>query len=110
MHVKLKHWNLPHPNNSIPNFLGENHKTRTNNLHHQKAGSVGCFEPEGWDPTYTKGVQYLCYNMVAVELTLYLARPPRVKYADIPAQEQGVQQPTNTQHPKYRAILIFKSM
>ena len=48
MHIKLVHWNLLHPKNSIIptfsghilNFLCENHKTRTNNLHHQKAGSI----------------------------------------------------------------------
>ena len=47
-HVNLVHWNSLHPKNAIlptflgqtPHFLCENHKTRTNNLHHRKAGSV----------------------------------------------------------------------
>ena len=47
-YVNLVNWNSLHPKNAIlptflgqtPNFLCENHKTRTNNLHHQKAGSV----------------------------------------------------------------------
>ena len=47
-HVNLVHWNSLHPKNAIlptflgqtPNFLCENHKTRTNNLYHRKAGSV----------------------------------------------------------------------
>ena len=41
MHVKLVHWNSPQPKKaSLPtysgqttHFFGENHKTRTNNLH-----------------------------------------------------------------------------
>ena len=48
MHVNLMLWNSLHPKKAIIptssghtlNFLGENHKTRTNNLHHWKAGSV----------------------------------------------------------------------
>ena len=48
MHVNLVHWNSLHPKKAIlatfsgqtPNVLGENQKTRTNNLHHRKAGSV----------------------------------------------------------------------
>ena len=47
-HVNLVHWNSLHPKNAVlptflgqtPHFLCENHKTRTNNLHHRKAGSV----------------------------------------------------------------------
>ena len=47
-HVNLVHWNSLHPKNVIlhtfkgqtPNFLCENHKTRTNNLYYQKASSV----------------------------------------------------------------------
>ena len=47
-HVNLVHWNSLHPKKAIlptfsgqtPHFLGENRKTITNNLHHQKAGSV----------------------------------------------------------------------
>ena len=47
-HVNLVHWNSLHPKKAIlptflgqtPHFLCENHKTRTNNLHHRKAGSV----------------------------------------------------------------------
>ena len=48
MNVNLEHWNSLHPKKAIiptfsgqtPNFLGENQKNRTNNLHHRKAGSV----------------------------------------------------------------------
>ena len=48
MHVNLVHWNSLHPKKAIlptfsgqtPHFLGENHKTRTYNLHHRKAWSV----------------------------------------------------------------------
>ena len=48
LHVNLVHWNSLHPKNAIlpsflgqtPQFLCEDHKTRTNNLHHRKAGSV----------------------------------------------------------------------
>ena len=46
--MNLVHWNSLHPKNAIlptflgqtPNFLCENYKTRTNNQHHRKAGSV----------------------------------------------------------------------
>ena len=47
MHVNFLHWISLHPKKAITtfsghtlNFLGENHKTRTNNLHHLKYGSV----------------------------------------------------------------------
>ena len=62
MHVCLVHWNSQHLIKAIkPTFFFrtytkkkfvENHNTRTNNLHHQKSGSVG--------------------------VVLYLARPPIV--------------------------------
>ena len=47
-HLNLVHWNSLHPKRAIlptfsgqtPHFLGENLKTRTNNLNHRKAGSV----------------------------------------------------------------------
>ena len=47
-HVNLVHWNSLHPKKAIlptilgqiTNLLGDKLKTRTNNLHHQKAGSV----------------------------------------------------------------------
>ena len=47
-HVNLVHWNSLHPKKAIlptllgqtPHFLCENHKTRSNNLHHWKAVSV----------------------------------------------------------------------
>ena len=47
-HVHLVHWNSLHPKKAvIPTFQDiykifsvQNHKTRTNNLHHGKAGSV----------------------------------------------------------------------
>ena len=47
-HVNLVHLNSLHPKNAMlstflgqrSHFLSENHKTRTNNLHHRKAGSV----------------------------------------------------------------------
>ena len=43
MNVNLVHWNSLHPKKAIiptfsgqtPSSLGENHKTRTNNLHHR---------------------------------------------------------------------------
>ena len=48
MRVNLFHWTslhlkiaiLPTYSGQTPHFLGENHKTRTNNLHHQKAWSI----------------------------------------------------------------------
>ena len=48
MDVDLMHWNSLHPKKAIihlfagqtPNFLSENQKTRTKNLHHRKAESV----------------------------------------------------------------------
>ena len=48
MNVNLVHWNSLHPKKAIiptfsgqtPNVLGENQKTRTNNIHHRKAGFV----------------------------------------------------------------------
>ena len=48
LQVNLFHWNSLHPKQAIvstflgqtPHFLGEKLKTRTNNLHHRKAGSV----------------------------------------------------------------------
>ena len=46
--MNFVHWNSLHQKNAIlptflgqtPHFLCEKHKTRTNNLHHWKAGSV----------------------------------------------------------------------
>ena len=46
--MNLVHWNSLHPKKAIlPTFLGqtpylhsENHKPRTNNLHHLKAGTL----------------------------------------------------------------------
>ena len=46
--MNLVHWNSLHPKKAIiptfsgqtPNFLNEKQKNRTNNLHHQKAGSI----------------------------------------------------------------------
>ena len=48
MRVNLVHWNSLHSKKAIlptfsgqtPHFLGENHKTRTYNLHHRKAWFV----------------------------------------------------------------------
>ena len=48
MHLNLVYWNSLHLKKAVlptfkgqtPHFLSENHKTRTNNLHHRKAGSV----------------------------------------------------------------------
>ena len=78
-HVNLVHWNSLHPKNAIlltflgqtPHFLCENHKTRTNNLHHWIAGSAAY----GWGSNIYKKWFNNYYNAVAVECTLYLARP-----------------------------------
>ena len=72
MHVNLVHWNSLHTKRAIiptfsgqtPYFLGENRKTRTNNLHHRKTGSVAIIL------SLRVGVQHT--QKVAVECTLYL--------------------------------------
>ena len=83
-HVNLVHWNSLHPKMAIlptflgqtPHFLCENHKTRTNNLHHWKAGSVSVIL------SLKVGVQHITkkwckmfYTTVTVECTWYHARP-----------------------------------
>ena len=66
-----------------PHFLCENHKTRTDHLHYQKAWSIAIIF------SLRVGVQHLqkwCnnfYNAVAVECRLYLARPCTGKYTPI---------------------------
>ena len=61
--MNLVPWNSLHQKNAIlstilgqtPHFLCEIHKTRTNNLHHRKAGSVAVIlSRRGGGPTYTK--------------------------------------------------------
>ena len=54
--MKLVHWNSLHQKKAIlhtfsgqtTHFLGEDHKTRTNNLHYRKAGFVAIFLALGW--------------------------------------------------------------
>ena len=84
MNVNLVQWNSLNPKKAIiPTFsgqtqifLGENNKTRINNLHHRKDSSVAVIL------SLRVGVQHKqkkwcnnVYNAVAVECTLYLARP-----------------------------------
>ena len=59
------------------NFLGKNHKTRTNNLHHHKAGSVAVILSLRVGANIYKKWCIKFYNAVTGECTLYLSRPHR---------------------------------
>ena len=78
MHVNLVHWNSLHPKKAIIpnfcgqtlNFFGKNHKTRI-----IKLGLLRSFGAEGLGSNIYKKLCNTFYNAVAVEYTLYLARP-----------------------------------
>ena len=86
MHVNLVYRNSLHPQKAlfptffrtIKKFLGEKQRTRTNNLHHRKAGSVAIFLSQGWGFNIYKKCYNNFPNTVVVKLTMYLARPPNV--------------------------------
>ena len=91
-HVNLVHWNSLHQKwpfyllflGQTPHFLCENHKTRSDNQHHRKAGSVAVILSLRVGVQHIQKVCNNVYNAVAAECTLYLSRPPT--YSCLPSK------------------------
>ena len=83
MHVNLEYLISLHPKKGIlltfsgqtPHFLDKKQETRTNNLHHWKAGSVEVFLSLSLRVHHTQKLCNDIYSMVAAKYTLFLARP-----------------------------------
>ena len=84
MRENLVHWNSLHSKKAIlptflgqtPQFLCENYKNRTYNLHHQKAWSVAVILSLRVGVQHKETEVKYFFNTVEVECTLYPARPP----------------------------------